>query len=152
MCSVYSHCGLGCIHWCVSGVQKRWLVVLSFQGSRHVLQCAHKNVAGTLEHTCLLFFICNNQTGVKALWLESNAIREIDNLSHMIDLSALFLHNNRISKIQNLHKLTNLRTLNLSNNCITEVLLVCINVVMRWGQLFHPDLINQCRLAALSPW
>lgn len=60
-------------------------------------------------------------TGVHALWLESNAIEEIDNLSHMIKLSALFLHNNRITEIKNLHKLTNLRTLNLSNNCITEI-------------------------------
>lgn len=58
-------------------------------------------------------------TGVKTLYLESNAISTIENLSHMVDLRSLYLGKNIIHQIEHLQLLTNLETLDLSDNDIS---------------------------------
>lgn len=58
---------------------------------------------------------------LRALWLESNLIREIKGLSSLKKLRCLFLQNNGISKIENLEALVDLVTLNLSHNHISIV-------------------------------
>lgn len=57
-------------------------------------------------------------TGVKCLWLESNAISKIEGLDRQPALKSLFLQNNLISKIENLEKCRELDTLVLSHNYI----------------------------------
>lgn len=55
------------------------------------------------------------------LWLESNGIRAIDNISHLTELRTLYLHQNIISKIEGLATLDKLVTLNLSHNNIKKI-------------------------------
>lgn len=57
-------------------------------------------------------------TGLKCLWLESNAISKIEGLDHQPLLKSLFLQNNLISKIENLDNCKELDTLVLSHNYI----------------------------------
>jgi dynein assembly factor 1 len=58
---------------------------------------------------------------VKALWVDSNAIREIEGLDTCVKLCALYLNNNCISRIRGLEMLTGLHTLNLSHNVISQL-------------------------------
>lgn len=60
-------------------------------------------------------------TGVKCLWLESNAISAIEGLDHQPNLKSLFLQNNLISKIENLENCKELDTLVLSHNYIKSL-------------------------------
>lgn len=60
-------------------------------------------------------------TGLRALWLESNLIREIKGLDQLTKLRCLYLQNNGISKIENLECLKELASLNLSHNCISLI-------------------------------
>lgn len=57
-------------------------------------------------------------TGLKCLWLESNAISKIEGLDNQPLLKSLFLQNNLISKIENLDTCKELDTLVLSHNYI----------------------------------
>lgn len=59
--------------------------------------------------------------GLKALWLESNAISKIEGLDKQTSLKTLFLHENLIEKIENLENLTELDSLNLSKNCLHKI-------------------------------
>lgn len=60
-------------------------------------------------------------TGLKCLWLESNAISKIEGLSNQPNLKSLFLQNNLISKIENLENCRELDTLVLSHNYIKSL-------------------------------
>ena len=60
-------------------------------------------------------------TGLKALYMESNAIAVIEGLSELCQLRSLFLKSNLISKIEGLDTLQNLVTLDLSENSITKL-------------------------------
>eukprot|EP01006_Ploeotia_vitrea_P015878 TRINITY_DN46242_c0_g1_i1.p1 TRINITY_DN46242_c0_g1~~TRINITY_DN46242_c0_g1_i1.p1 ORF type:complete len:475 (-),score=75.97 TRINITY_DN46242_c0_g1_i1:122-1546(-) len=60
-------------------------------------------------------------TSCKCIWLEQNAISEIEGLDTLLELRTLFLHQNCIREIKNLTHLKHLTTLNLSNNWITEI-------------------------------
>jgi hypothetical protein len=60
-------------------------------------------------------------TGLKCLWLESNAISKIEGLDNQPLLKSLFLQNNLISKIENLGSCRELDTLVLSHNYIKEL-------------------------------
>lgn len=80
-------------------------------------------------------------TGLKCLWLESNAISEISGLDGQSQLRCLFMHNNLLKvyppytivniylyqtrndfqKIENLSHCTRLDTVNFSNNFITTI-------------------------------
>lgn len=63
----------------------------------------------------------DDYTGVKSLWLESNRIESIQNLSNQTLLRGLYLHNNQIKSIQNLDSLKLLDTINLSHNYIKKL-------------------------------
>lgn len=60
-------------------------------------------------------------TGLKCLWLESNAISKIEGLDHQPNLKSLFLQNNLITRIENLDICRELDTLVLSHNYIKEL-------------------------------
>lgn len=60
-------------------------------------------------------------TGLKTLYLQQNAISEIENLHMLRELRTLSLGQNIISNIQGLECLTNLENLDLSQNCIEKV-------------------------------
>ena len=60
-------------------------------------------------------------TGIQALWLEENNIKQIENISHMQLLRCLFLQSNAITRISNLSRLKSLHMINLSNNLITRI-------------------------------
>lgn len=66
-------------------------------------------------------------TGLKCLWLESNAISKIEGLDHQPKLKSLFLQNNLISKIENLDRCKELDTLVLSHNCIKSLDNICVD-------------------------
>ena len=53
-------------------------------------------------------------TGLKALWLENNAIDTITGLSHLTELRSLFLQQNCLRSIRGLDNLIHLDTLNVS--------------------------------------
>lgn len=59
----------------------------------------------------------------KALWLDQNAISEVENLSHFKDLATLFLQDNSIRRLnaRSFEGLQNLRILNLSNNHLSRL-------------------------------
>lgn len=63
----------------------------------------------------------DDYTGLKCLWLESNAISKIEGLDHQPKLKSLFLQNNLISKIENLDECKELDTLVLSHNYIKSL-------------------------------
>ncbi|KAG5671515.1 hypothetical protein PVAND_001709 [Polypedilum vanderplanki] len=60
-------------------------------------------------------------TGLKCLWLESNAISKIEGLDNQPLIKSLFLQNNLITKIENLDNCKELDTLVLSHNYIKEL-------------------------------
>lgn len=60
-------------------------------------------------------------TGLRSLWLESNAIDTIEGLENQKDMRSLFLQENCIKKIECVEHMTKLFTLNLSNNFIRKV-------------------------------
>ncbi|NWH77575.1 DAAF1 factor, partial [Piaya cayana] len=60
-------------------------------------------------------------TGLKCLWLESNALTKIENLEALTELRCLYLQVNLINKIENLEPLQKLVTLNISNNHIKTI-------------------------------
>lgn len=68
-------------------------------------------------------------TGLKCLWLESNAISVIEGIDHQPNLKSLFLQNNLITKIENLENCRELDTLVLSHNYIKELENCCSNVL-----------------------
>lgn len=57
-------------------------------------------------------------TGLKCLWLESNAISKIEGLDNQPKLKSLFLQNNLITKLEGLDNCKELDTLVLSHNYI----------------------------------
>lgn len=66
-------------------------------------------------------------TGLKCLWLESNAISKIDGLNHQPKLKSLYLQTNLIQKIENLDVCRELDTLVLSHNYIKKLENCCSN-------------------------
>ncbi|XP_017064362.2 dynein assembly factor 1, axonemal homolog [Drosophila eugracilis] len=60
-------------------------------------------------------------TELKCLWLECNAISEIQGLDKLSKLKCLFLQNNLVTKIDNLDPCRELDTLNLSSNHIRKI-------------------------------
>jgi dynein assembly factor 1, axonemal len=66
-------------------------------------------------------------TGLKCLWLESNAISKIEGLDNQPNLKSLFLQNNLISKLENLDNCKELDTLVLSHNYIKSLENCCSN-------------------------
>lgn len=60
-------------------------------------------------------------SGLKCLWLESNAITKIEGLERQPNLKSLFLQNNLISKIENLDNCKELDTIVLSHNYIKSL-------------------------------
>ncbi|XP_070502878.1 dynein axonemal assembly factor 1 [Chironomus tepperi] len=83
-------------------------------------------------------------TGLKCLWLESNAISKIEGLSNQPNLKSLFLQNNLISKIENLENCRELDTLVLSHNYIKTLENCCSNVlpVLNTLNISHNQLRN----------
>ena len=57
-------------------------------------------------------------SGTKALFMESNAFKRIENLEALTQLTSLFLQKNQIQEMENLESLHALKTLNLSENFI----------------------------------
>lgn len=68
-------------------------------------------------------------TGLKCLWLESNAISKIEGLDNQPNLKSLFLQNNLIQKIENLENCRELDTLVLSHNYIKSLDNCCSNIL-----------------------
>lgn len=64
-------------------------------------------------------FILN--IGLKVLYLEGNAIKEICGLKNLANLRCLYLQENLISKIEGLEALTTITNLNLTDNMIEKV-------------------------------
>jgi len=60
-------------------------------------------------------------TELKCIWLECNAITEIEGLDKQTKLKCLFLQNNLIKRIDNLSSCAQLDTLNLSSNHIRMI-------------------------------
>ena len=60
-------------------------------------------------------------TGLKCLWLESNAISKIEGVDNQPLLKSLFLQNNLIAAVENLDNCKELDTLVLSHNYIKEL-------------------------------
>lgn len=60
-------------------------------------------------------------TGLKTLYLEQNAIADIENLDALVNLRCLYLGKNMISSTTGLTALTNLETLDLSENVIRSL-------------------------------
>lgn len=60
-------------------------------------------------------------SGLKCLWLESNAISKIEGLENLKNLKSLFLQNNLIKKIECLENCRELDTLVLSHNMIKKL-------------------------------
>ena len=83
-------------------------------------------------------------TGLKCLWLESNAISSIEGLDHQPNLKSLFLQNNLISKIENLDNCKELDTLVLSHNYIKTLENCCSSVlpVLNTLNISHNQLRN----------
>lgn len=85
-------------------------------------------------------------TGLKCLWLESNAISKIEGLDCQPNLKSLFLQNNLISRIENLDNCKELDTLVLSHNylktlenCGADVLPVLNTLNVSHNQLCNID-------------
>lgn len=68
-------------------------------------------------------------SGLKCLWLESNAISKIDGLNNQPKLKSLYLQNNLISKIENLDVCRELDTLVLSHNYVKKLENCCSKVL-----------------------
>lgn len=68
-------------------------------------------------------------TGLKCLWLESNAISKIDGLNHQPKLKSLYLQTNLIHQIENLDNCRELDTLVLSHNYIKKLENCCSSVL-----------------------
>lgn len=72
---------------------------------------------------------------LKELYLHSNRITQIKNLSHITELQVLWLANNQISWVEGLESLVNLKELSLARNPINQLgqilemkSLECLNV------------------------
>lgn len=91
-------------------------------------------------------------TGLKCLWLESNAISKIDGLDHQPKLKSLYLQQNLINKIENLDNCRELDTLVLSHNYIKSLENCCSNVlpVLNTLNISHNLLKDIDGLKALS--
>lgn len=63
----------------------------------------------------------DDYTGLKCLWLESNAISKIEGLDNQPHLKSLFLQNNLITRFENLDNCRELDTIVLSHNYIREL-------------------------------
>lgn len=63
----------------------------------------------------------DDYTGLKCLWLESNAISKIEGLDNQPHLKSLFLQNNLITRFENLDNCRELDTIVLSHNYIKEL-------------------------------
>lgn len=93
-------------------------------------------------------------TGLKCLWLESNAISKIEGLENQPRLKSLFLQNNLITKIENLENCKELDTLVLSHNyvktldnCCSKVLPVLNTLNISHNQLRDVeglDILKRC--------
>jgi dynein assembly factor 1 len=93
-------------------------------------------------------------TGLKCLWLESNAISKIEGLDNQTLLRSLFLQNNLITRIENLDNCKELDTLVLSHNYIKDIencgastLPVLNTLNISHNQLRHIDgleILKQC--------
>jgi hypothetical protein len=85
---------------------------------------------------------------VTNLYLQSNLIKQIENLEFLNKLKFLTLQNNQISKIENLSTLTQLKLLDLSHNLINE-----INVKELPKNLSFLDLReNECLTGSNQTW
>lgn len=60
-------------------------------------------------------------SGLKALFLEGNALESMDGLPALKELRCLYLQQNLLTRISNLENLEHLDTLNLSSNFITRI-------------------------------
>lgn len=60
-------------------------------------------------------------TGLRALFLEGNALESMDGLPLLKELRCLYLQQNLLTRISNLEGLEHLDTLNLSSNCIAHI-------------------------------
>jgi dynein assembly factor 1 len=58
---------------------------------------------------------------IKALYLNDNIIKKIENIGHLKLIRSLFLQNNQINRVEGLEGLTALETLNLSHNNIETI-------------------------------
>lgn len=85
---------------------------------------------------------------VTNLYLQSNLIKQIENLEFLNKLKFLTLQNNQISKIENLSTLTQLKLLDLSHNLINE-----INIKELPKNLSFLDLReNECLTGSNQTW
>ena len=75
----------------------------------------------TFRCSTFLISILENLTKLRKLFLVSNKITKIENVSHLKNLDMLELGDNRIRQIENLDGLTNLKELFLGKNKITKL-------------------------------
>ena len=60
-------------------------------------------------------------TGVRALWLEGNGLRSLDNMGNLKDLRCLYIHQNCLETLEGLEDNVQLDAINASNNAIKTV-------------------------------
>lgn len=74
----------------------------------------------------------NNFVNLKTLILNTNKIKQIENLNNLKNLERLELRSNRITKLKNLNELTSLKIFTISCNLIT-----CVdkNSIGKWSEL-----------------
>ncbi|RNF05632.1 Leucine-rich repeat-containing protein ODA7 [Trypanosoma rangeli] len=100
--------------------------------TKEVLIAACKNNGGyAAPHlNCQLFLQCRgfqrienleDYVNLKVLWLEQNAITELNGLETLQQLVSLFVQNNIITSLRTLPVLSNLRVLNVSHNYLTSL-------------------------------
>lgn len=63
----------------------------------------------------------NDYISLKALWLEGNALKNLNGIDHLKELRCLYAHQNLLEDISALHAMSDLRTLNLSQNRLSEI-------------------------------
>eukprot|EP01060_Flectonema_neradi_P033735 TRINITY_DN5740_c0_g1_i1.p1 TRINITY_DN5740_c0_g1~~TRINITY_DN5740_c0_g1_i1.p1 ORF type:complete len:377 (+),score=96.48 TRINITY_DN5740_c0_g1_i1:135-1265(+) len=70
---------------------------------------------------CEITDAISEYVNARCLWIEGNAIAEIENLDKLTELRQIYFQDNCIRKITGLNNLTNLVTLNFTNNFINKI-------------------------------
>jgi len=60
-------------------------------------------------------------TGVRALWLEGNGLRSLDNMGNLKELRCLYIHQNCLETLEGLEDNVQLDAINASNNAIKTI-------------------------------
>ena len=112
--------GIGFCKACAGVLRSGCAVMICWLDVRHMV-CVAREQRSKCRNVHVPTQQPQEYTGLKTLYLEQNAIADIENLDKLVNLRCLYLGKNMISVTVGLQMLTNLETLDLADNMIRTI-------------------------------